>query len=985
MGNTVSQGVQGDQQPQQSNKNMPPQKKQVEKFTLLDEYRGFFNNNIKEYTSRDPNLFYVNPTNDLQLSNRNNDQNFGSFKPFYGNEHPVYPNGYNGVRRINSNTESRKQLASPLSRIFDFAYTSNIPAEIKQGQDFCKNFSNLLDGGQNSNVETYSRNFYTGSENANGRCGFVYNPNFNGQPVFRGHYGEWKVDSSGKSIGVLQDIYDADILKHPDTEQYWNIDSNSTDIGARVAFNKFRCQVQAPKCSNISETGSPGCVWDNTLKRSVPINISDRGQSSWYGYRNGIDISVSDPECSPPPDVNDNRPTVTPCTTNDGVLKNGNLDRPCVSYILSNANCTDQGALLTALNAGGINTNYGIPALSGASYYPGLNTIFGNTSQTVSQTSNIIGQIASNARKPDSEYNSVNWAARDLCLSGGSLKDFDFCTEYTDSTNIYALDCLQIEFRTQGGQKTGKMYPNSNTTKPTYDAMPNWLAVKNYITAMSNRTTSADIDTQARAFNDFYGINMQQFTRQYIPRIPDIEVFWFTINSDKTISNFLGRRIQRDLTLNIANLTPTTSIQFISFFNLRPATSNTQVKFTFNNTDGIQVLKDRNIESSLSSDQGLIYAAWTDSAAKNNGVTNCWALNKNSSNPNYFTVSWYNKQSSPIFTQSLFQTCDASPKLVNAPDGPQMTMSQELDAPMLSFELIPDPTRNQIDFYSSEKKFGGNSLNSNDNISVVFGDARLRDVFPLAPTGGPTVNTTEKFGFSNRYIPGLPAGNQALTTNMSYMYGCAALNSGSYYISRANIDKGGWRTMTMLFKTGSLAEITSGSPHYIFQYNTISVGITNNGTANEFFVTVGGNTTTFNSTVVANTVYYLIIIQDPTASIGDFNTDAKLIVCVAKKSDLMSDPGKPFDEQVNGTQTLISNSEPFTGTDYKFKIGGLNTNGAPRSVEMSVGWVRFFDYVFTSKTSATVNTNSDGIVTDQNDDLTRDLNNTWKRNWWNML
>ena len=966
MGNTSSQGDQAKQ-------NTPPQKKQVEKFDDQTKYRAFLNNNIKEYTSRAPNLFYVNPTNDLEITNRNNDQNFGSYQPVYGNEYPVYPDNHTGVKRINSNTESRKQLASPLSRIFDFAYASNIPREIKNGQDFCKHFSSVLNDSTHSNVETYVTKFY--SESNIGRCGFVYNPDYNGKPVFQGHYAEWKLDSNGNDIGVLQNIYDADILKHPDTEQYWNMESDGSNIGARLAFNKFRCQIQAPKCSNISETGSPGCVWDLPLRRAVPFDITKKEMGhSWYGYRVGTDIPVSNVACSPSNDVIVNRPTITPCTTDSGDLKNGLLDRPCVSYILSNANCTDQGALLTALGSGILDNTYGIPSLRGASYYPGLCNIFGNTSMEVDTTSNIIGQIASNARKP--EDTSSNWAARDLCLSIGTLENFDFCTEYTNTTATYALNCLQTEFRYQGGQITGKMYPTAST-KPTYDALTNWLAVKNYITAMSNRTLSADIDTQAKAFNDFYGINMQQFTRQYIPAIPNIEVFWFTINSDKTINNFLGRRIQSDLTLNTANL-PTTSIQFISFFNLRPKTNNTQVKFTFNNTDGIEVIKDQNIKATLTDNQGKIYAAWTDSAARNTGVTNpCWALNSNVNNPNYFTVAWYNKQASPIFTQTLFQTCDASPKDVNTADGPKMTMSQELDAPMLSFEIIPEPTRNQIDFYSSDKEIG-----------IVFGDARLRDVFPLNSFGGPTSNTTEKFGFNSRYTAGSAAGTQSLTTNPSYIYGCVALNSGSYYESGANIDKGSWRTMTMLFKTGSLPQTNINDLHYIFQYNTISVGIKRKGTITppvyEFFINIGTNSPIeFNSPVLANTIYYLIIIQDPTASIGDFNKNKKLIVCVAKRDDLISDPDKPFDPEVNGTQTHISNNYPFTetGTDYKFKIGGLGSLGTARSVSMSVGWVRFFDYVFTSRTTGvTVNT-----VNEVNDDLTRDLYNTWKRNWWNMI
>lgn len=963
MGNTVSQGTQGTQGTQQT-ENMPPQKKQIEKFTPVDDYRVFLNKNIKRYTANEPNIYLVNPTADSYITNRDNNQNFGSFKSVYGSEFPVYPDGYRGAKLIKPGTESKKQLASPLSRIFDFVNTATtVPPYITDGQNFCMKFNGLLDDSTHSNVETYYRESYLPSNSY--RCGFLYNPNYKGQPVFRGHYAESLTDSTGKSKWVLQNMVDADILKDPNTEQYLNKDSNSpiwinymSNVGALLAFEKYKCQMKAPACSNIESAA--GCAWDLDLNRAVPISISqslfDNDGHTWRAPPN------YNAEC-PPPSVDINKKT-NACTNANGIAKDGRIDRLCLISILQDAGCQDKGSLITALTTNPAKP-YDIPNLPGTKYYSGLSNIFA-TSQTVRAASNIIGNIASNSS--NSNYNASNWAARDLCLSNGALGTFDFCVENGPNTTSYELKCLQSEFRIQGGQITGKMYPTS-ANRAIYDALPNWSGVQTYITAMSNRTTSLDIDTQAKAFNDFYGINMQQFTRQYIPAIPNIEVFWFTIYSDKTISNYLGRRIQRDLTLNMSGVRQT-GIQLISFFNLRPATSNTQVKFTFNNTDGIEVIKDQNITNNTSPNQGIIYAAWTDSTARNTGITNCWPLNANVNNPNYFTISWYNKNTSPVFTQTMFQTCDATPKMINSTGGPQMTMTQELDAPMLSFELVPDPTRNQIDYYSSDKIIG-----------FTFGDARLRDVFPLTSFGGPTSNTTEKFGFSNRYTPGLTAGLQTLTTNRAFMYGCVQLNSGSYYASRANIDTGGWRTMTMLFKTGSLAEINTNEPRYIFQYNTISVAIKKSGTVNNFFINSGGIETTFNDNVLPNTVYYLIIIQDPTGSIGSYTEDTKLIVCVSKKDDLLRDPGKPFDKSLNGNQTYISGILPFTGGDYTFKIGGLNVNGVSQSVGMSVGWVRFFDYIFTTRTYDTA-VNADDA---NNDDLTRDLYNTWKRNWWNMI
>jgi hypothetical protein len=291
-------------------------------------------------------------------------------------------------------------------------------------------------------------------------------------------------------------------------------------------------------------------------------------------------------------------------------------------------------------------------------------------------------------------------------------------------------------------------------------------------------TKSSDLNTQAIAFNNFYGIDAQQFTSQFIPSVPGVEVFWFSITNaaggSYNLSVFLGRRIQPDLTLNTVNL-PTSGIQFISFFNLKTVNSNnTTVQYSFNNTDGLQILENENIGTTTPT-TGKIMAAWTNSATSRvntNGIT-CWPVS--AAKPNYFTIAWYRSAGDGAFNQNYFKTCDATPSNING-TGPTMTMSQEPDAPMISFEIVPDPTINQINFFSSDKtqirfEVEPDSTQIRDKqLKYIFGDPRLWKVVPITDNGGllskTSINKTNQFGFSNRYLGGsATAGLQNLRTD----------------------------------------------------------------------------------------------------------------------------------------------------------------------------------------------------------------------------
>jgi hypothetical protein len=996
--------------------------------------KNFFNSQFLEYGTTQPNLFLIPASNFSNVARCNanipnrvlDDSIFGTVKSIYGTTNTVaitpqdysqmkqnrsnaYSRYYDGSkdpvqsvasRKIN-NTESKKQFASPLSRIFDFAKSADyIPKEIMEGQNFCEGFNSLT-----NNVEQYYANHYKRTNQYG--CGFVYNPNYTDPvtgrtgPVFRGHYGYNSMASDGAyNGGIPQTIYNNFLINAPGSVFYWEMNDTQVKgepiMGARTAFKQYYCQMKVPTCSDVNAFNTQ-CVWSPNLNRSVPVSgtpgyyVKSSGTSGnpnsyyretypQYPSEYGGLVTVAD-RC-PPPDVapgsetSDSSDQTLPrnCYDSAGnVLTGAQIGKACVQSLLSNAGCSNTGSFDRALESGTLATDYGIKTIPSFirynQVYPSIGNIFTNNEPPLKAQIDI-NQLGSNARK--TEYTSINYAARELCYEADVYAKFDFCTEYGPSTRApFLLTCVQQEFRVKGGQKTGLMYPqtNNDANMKYFNDLGTWANVKEVINKLLTDTKSSDLNTQAIAFNNFYGIDAQQFTSQFIPSVPGVEVFWFSITNaaggSYNLSVFLGRRIQPDLTLNTVNL-PTSGIQFISFFNLKTVNSNnTTVQYSFNNTDGLQILENENIGTTTPT-TGKIMAAWTNSATSRvntNGIT-CWPVS--AAKPNYFTIAWYRSAGAGAFNQNYFKTCDATPSNING-TGPTMTMSQEPDAPMISFEIVPDPTINQINFFSSDKR-----------PNYVFGDPRLWKVVPITDNGGllsrTSVNTENKFGFSNRYLGGsATAGLQNLRTDYSYMYGACTFTSGSLRKTSVVIQNQSWRTMTMLFKTGSLAEILERQTNYLLQYGELSLGITNTGTASspvyKFTVVYGTNISSVNR-ILPNTNYYIIIMQDFDENTQSAVTTTLTASCIDVASLQTTNGSIPF----NGGSDLRYKSDSIgTGiwtqptANYTLSIGGTNSLSAAQTVAMDVGWLRIFDYVFEST------------------DLQNDLRNRWQRNWWNMI
>jgi hypothetical protein len=86
------------------------------------------------------------------------------------------------------------------------------------------------------------------------------------------------------------------------------------------------------------------------------------------------------------------------------------------------------------------------------------------------------------------------------------MDTFDFCTELTDLSRApFDLDCLQKEWRNQGGQPAGTDYPTTNNIAQ-WNGIGTWGNVRKYITSLKQLTKSTNMNVQSLALQRFLGI-----------------------------------------------------------------------------------------------------------------------------------------------------------------------------------------------------------------------------------------------------------------------------------------------------------------------------------------------------------------------------------------------------------------------------------------------------------------------------------------------
>ena len=244
-----------------------------------------------------------------------------------------------------------------------------------------------------------------------------------------------------------------------DAKWYWNLEE------AKKQMDIDRCGAMK-SCSSLSQEIFKGCGYDTNRAYGVPIN--DKTPSN---------VIRSADKCP--------RPTPAEAARDLCYTTTGKLSRNCVLQQLRAANCSEDGALYTALKDNFINRfideKYGYEAYKIYQARAGSGIISGNMLRDGSTTTEAALQTFSslydNAISPAN--NGLAYAARDLCLSAGTLEKFDFCSEISDDTRPpFIIKCLQEAFLKAGGTLIGEWYPSSKNMGTVYMNFRNWGEVK---------------------------------------------------------------------------------------------------------------------------------------------------------------------------------------------------------------------------------------------------------------------------------------------------------------------------------------------------------------------------------------------------------------------------------------------------------------------------------------------------------------------------
>jgi hypothetical protein len=167
------------------------------------------------------------------------------------------------------------------------------------------------------------------------------------------------------------------------------------------------------------------------------------------------------------------------------------------------------------------------------------------------------------ALDPAKQHGKLQTSVRDIYLRG-PVEQYDFCSELLDSTPPpFSLECLQTEFIRQGGQHTGRLYPNKHNVS-FWNSKKKWLHVKDEIQNIISQTLSDKAEIRESAMLHFFGVGIGKQPLAIEPQY-GVEHFWFTHHTDITKpTTFVGRRIRPGISTIDAITTESASIVFFT-------------------------------------------------------------------------------------------------------------------------------------------------------------------------------------------------------------------------------------------------------------------------------------------------------------------------------------------------------------------------------------------------------------------------------------
>ncbi len=481
--------------------------------------------------------------------------------------------------------------------------------------------------------------------------------------------------------------------------------------------------VLIDRCSNIRNCGdlaspilSQSCGYCKTSKRGIPIGPTgqplypgDMGQ----GCSQDQIVRRTDQCPAPaPPRIDPVTRQVVPSPTSVCTrLPNGRLAQDCLIQQVRMAGCADTGSLSMALKANNNPADYLATLKTNNAYKVYQDRSPTKLSEMMLSQGTIGAEVALQdftalanlARSSAQRDTALGKAAFDLCTTAGTIDTFDFCTEITDSAPPpYGLDCLQKEFKKAGGVPAGTLYPSQNTLA-TYNGMPSWRAVKEYIRSLAQQTRSTDVSVQEKALMEFLGIRRETLLEPTVPKINAYEIYNFRAHTQDN-AVFMGRVFSNgeDGFPVISNLSqlpagagPKNSA-FVIVSDLRPGKP-TPVQFSFpvaiSNGVSMTINGDRERMAERIADKPADYRRDFPHGKEMATSGACTSLAAKGGN---FMKIYFNN---PLGTAAEFKVdvkdCSGPSAPLKKLPGAWIALSQEIKAPVLSFEVRSRDYRGQ--------------------------------------------------------------------------------------------------------------------------------------------------------------------------------------------------------------------------------------------------------------------------------------------------
>ena len=736
------------------------------------------------------------------------------------------------------------------------------------------------------------------------RCGWIYQK---GTPADQPKISQGALGTRNGPAGFFE---------NPKGTWYWSLED------AQKAILADRCSALT-NCANVGSANYAGCAYSRTRGIGIPVN-------SKGGIRYPRDPTLTAPassliltadKCPPPPAPGTPQEIFARSRDVCMPLEDGRLSRDCMLQQITAAGCKQDGSLYQTIATAATPNNYAaglMDTMMFKRYQQMAKTPLLDVAIRQGKTTRDLALANFKALANESSVvkeDVTNYAARDMCIKQGTFDKFDFCTELMDgSLPPFDVTCLQREFRRQGGQPAGTMYPTLSNKSTLWDRVGNWGKVKQTIGELASKTKSTNEKTQREALQNFLGIKRAPIPIGQISRIPGVEVLWF----NRTTGTFLGRRQEMDSRPPELFATPgevdgTGLSDFVEFYmvtNIRPP-SDQKIKLYMESDDGIAYALNSSVNGEQTrgqfADTETQFIANWDQGPTGYFKNRCWDLRANG--PNYIMGFWQ-ETGGGAHHQLYYSPCDV--RQVQRIPTDWYTQTQEPDAPVFSWEGSKTET----------------------NISL-FAERRFPSIMSLNLSPSVLLNDTP-----GNVIPNLPvvanlrgAGNGMGTTRK-----LLAMNS--------------WRTLTCAFF------LNSNTAGVVFNLGPLTVSTNLQG---QLVVAWQGSTlnatATIGGLVADGKTPHLLVVNMRSDFKGKYPN--RLTVGCATFADWRS--GRVRFQAGNNqvaSYTTTNNAALYSKDDsFPLKLGDTNSRA---TANVSLAWFRLFDYEMDSN------------------DCVRDCNNTWK-------